>query len=179
MGKKLVAGMVLLLFFWISGCADSNTRQSSSTPVNTPAKTEIPTDTEIVEGLKTSRTPAGGKTVGEQNEDILELKHWKYGSERAQPSAQQTPDQPVSPQPPQQPQLPVMDDESNWEAVSIPIISEEEMVQIIRRLIDLGYLAEPVSHQDFQAAISDFQRDNSLPATGKLDGPTRELLRDK
>ena len=65
------------------------------------------------------------------------------------------------------------------EAVSIPIISEEEMVQIIRRLIDLGYLAEPVSHQDFQAAISDFQRDNSLPATGKLDGPTRELLRDK
>ncbi len=180
MDKKFIASIILLLLFWVNGCADSNTRQSSSTPVNTPAKTEIPTDSEIVEGLKTSKTPAGGKAVGEQNEDMLELKHWKYGSERAEPSAQQIPDQPVSPQLPQQPQLPVMDDESNnWEAVSIPIISEEEMVQIIRRLIDLGYLAEPVSHQDFQAAIRDFQRDNSLPATGKLDGPTCELLRGK
>ena len=143
MDKKLIASIILLLLFWVSGCADSNTRQSSSTPVSTPTQTDIPTDTEIIEGMKTGKTPVGGgKTVDQQNEDLLELKHWKYGSERAEPSAQQTPDQPISPQLPQEPQLPVMDNESNnWEAVSIPIISEEEMVQIIRRLIYLGYIA--------------------------------------
>ncbi len=176
MGKKLIATIILFLLLWISGCSGSNIGQSSSAPV----QTEIPADTEIMEGMKTSKAPTGVKKVSQQNEDILELKHWKYGSERAQPSGQQSADQPVSPQPPQQPQLPVMDDEiNNWEAVSIPIISEEEMVQIIRRLIDLGYLAEPVSHQEFQAALHCFQLDNSLPATGKLDGTTRELLKDK
>ena len=177
MGKKLIATIVLFLLLWISGCSGSNTSQNSSTAV----QTEIPTDTEIIEGMKTSKTPTGGKKVSQQNEDILELKHWKYGSERVQPSDQQSPDQAVSPQPPQQPQMPVMDEpgSDNWETVSIPIISEEEMVQIVRRLIDLGYLAEPVSHQEFEAALRIFQIDNSLPATGKPDGPTRELLKDK
>ena len=177
MGKKLIATIILFLLTWISGCSGSNIGQSSSAP----AQTELPTDTEFIEGMKTSKTPTGGKTVVQQNEDILEMKHWKYGSERVQPSDQQSPDQAVSPQPPQQPQMPVMDEpgSDNWETVSIPIISEEEMVQIVRRLIDLGYLAEPVSHQEFEAALRIFQIDNSLPATGKPDGPTRELLRDK
>jgi len=177
MGKKLIATIILFLLLWISGCSGSNIGQSSSAPV----QTEMPTDTEIMEGMKTSKTPAGVKKVSQQNEDILELKHWKYGSERAQPSGQQSTDQPVSSQPPQQPQMPVMDElgSDNWEAVSIPIISEEEMVQIIRRLIDLGYLTEPVGHQEFESALRIFQIDNSLPSTGKLDGPTRELLRDK
>lgn len=175
MGKKLVAGMVLLLLFGVSGCAAYGGRGGQTTSPG-PA---VPKDTEIIEDMKISKTPAG-KTVGEHNEDLLELKHWKYGSDRAQPSTQQATDEPVPPQQPQQPQLPVMDESAdNWETVSIPIISEEEMVQIIRQLIDLGYLKEPVSNQDFQAAIRIFQADNSLPATGKLDGSTRELLRAK
>jgi len=50
----------------------------------------------------------------------------------------------------------------------------------MKTLIQLGYLKEPVKSQlEFQAAIRDFQRDNSLLATGKLDGPTRELLSNK
>lgn len=174
MGKKLVAGMLLLLLFCVSGCAAYGSRGGQTT---TPVPAEIPKDTEFIEGMKTSKTPAGGTTVSQQNEDLLELKHWKYGSDRAEPSTQQAPDQPV---PPQQPQLPVMDEPvDSWETVSIPIISEEEMVQTIRQLIDLGYLTEPVSNQDFQAAIRKFQSDNSLPITGKLDGSTRELLKGK
>ena len=177
MGKKLIATIVLFLLLWISGCSGSNTSQNSSTAV----QTEIPTDTEIIEGMKTSKTPTEGKKVSQQNEDILELKHWKYGSDRAQPSAQQTPEQPVSPQPPQQPQLPVMDESGeDWETVSIQILTEEEIVKTMKTLIQLGYLKEPVKSQlEFQAAIRDFQRDNSLLATGKLDGPTRELLSNK
>lgn len=174
MGKKLIVGMILLLLFCVSGCAAFS--RESTVP---PAQTEIPKDTEIIEGMKTGKAPAG-EAVGEQNEDILELKHWKYGSERAQPpaqpSAQQSPGQPEAPQPPE---LPVMDEPAsdNWEAVSIQILSQEELVQIMKRLVELGYLKEPVSELEFQAAIRDFQRDNSLPITGKLDGSTRELLR--
>ncbi len=178
MGKKLIATLILFLLLWISGCSGSNTSQNSSTAV----QTEIPTDTEIIEGMKTSKTPAEGKKVSQQNEDILELKHWKYGSERTQPSAQQIPEQPVYPQPPQQPQLPVMDESGreDWETVSIQILSEEEIVKTMKTLIQLGYLKEPVKTElEFQAAIRDFQRDNSLLATGKLDGPTRELLSNK
>ncbi|MDD3898976.1 MAG: hypothetical protein PHE82_08540, partial [Syntrophomonadaceae bacterium] len=119
MGKKLIVGMILLLLFCVSGCAAFS--RESTVP---PAQTEIPKDTEIIEGMKTGKTPAG-EAVGEQNEDILELKHWKYGSERAQPpaqpSAQQSPGQPEAPQPPE---LPVMDEPAsdNWEAVSIQIL---------------------------------------------------------
>ena len=178
MVKKFITGIVLFLILCVSGCALPGGEKAESTV--TPVPTEIPKDTEIIEGMKTSKTPAG-KVVGQEDEEILELKHWKYGSERAQPAAQQqSSEQPVPPQPPQQPQLPTMDNESNsWEAVSLQIISEEEMVQIVRQLIAWGYLTEPVSHQEFEDAIRNFQRDNSLPITGKLDGPTRELLKGK
>lgn len=181
MGKKLTTGIILILLFCISGCAGFNTGQTSSAPVSTPAQPEIPTDTEIIEGMKTGKTPAGGKTIGQQDEDILELKHWKYGSERAQPPGQQVPDQPVSPQLPQQPQSPIMDElGNNWETVSIPILSQEEIEKIIEQLIDSRYIRGPVTSElEFRNAIRDFQRDNSLPVTGKLDGPTRELLRAK
>lgn len=181
MDRKFTAGIILILLFCISGCSDSNTGGSTSNPVSIPAQSEIPTDTEIVEGMKTGKTPAGN-VVGQQNEDILELKHWKYGSERAQPPVEQAPGQPLSPQPPLQPQLPVMDEweSDNWETVSIPILSQEEIEQIIKHLIDSGYIKESVTSElEFQAALRDFQRDNSLPNTGKLDGPTRELLRGK
>ena len=56
MGKKLVAGMLLLLLFWVSGYCRFQYQAKQQYSVNTPAKTEIPTDSEIVEGLKTSKT---------------------------------------------------------------------------------------------------------------------------
>lgn len=177
MGKKITTGIILFLLFCISGCSGSYT----GSPVSTPAQSEIPTDTEIIDEMKTGKTPAG-KVVGQQNEDILELKHWKYGSERAEPSVQQSPGQPISPQLPQQPQLPVMDEleSDTWETVSIPILSQEEIEQIIKKFFDSGYIEAPItSESEFQAAVRHFQRDNSLPGTGVLDGPTRELLRGK
>lgn len=181
MGKKITTGIILFLLFCISGCSGSYTGGSSSSLVSTPAQSEIPTDTEIIEEMKTGKTPAG-KVVGQQDEDLLELKHWKYASKRAEPSVLQSPGQPVSPQLPQQPQLPVVDElgSDTWETVSIPILSQEEIEQIIKKLIDSGYIKEPVSSKlEFQTAVRHFQRDNSLPGTGVLDGPTRELLRGK
>ncbi|HHV16884.1 MAG TPA: peptidoglycan-binding protein [Gelria sp.] len=186
MGKKLITSIVLLLLLCVSGCAVFIGR--SGAPATTPVRSDIPSDTEIIEGMKAGKTPAG-KVVGQQNEDILELKHWKYGSERAQPSVQQSTDEPdslQSPGEPDPPQLPRqsrslgMDEIGNWETVAIPILSEEEFEQILKQLIDLGYLKKPVdSELELQRAIRNFQKDHSLPVTGELDGSTRELIRGK
>ena len=51
MGKKLIASIILFLLFCISGCSVFNTGSSSS-PVSTPAQSEIPADTEIIEETK-------------------------------------------------------------------------------------------------------------------------------
>lgn len=177
MDRKVIAGILILLFFCIGGCAASGGgKGSSSASVSTQSPDQIPSDTQIIDGMKTSKTPAG-KPVGEQNEDLLELKHWKYGSDRTE-----QPSEPQSPQEPEQSRAPVLDKVTNddWEPVSIQLLSQEEIEFIVKQLIELGYLKGPAQNEaDFQSAIRDFQRDHSLPITGKLDGQTRELLNKK
>lgn len=177
MDKKVVAIILVVLFFCTGGCAVSGGgKSSSSTPVSAKSADEIPSDTQIIEGMKTSKTPAG-KPVGEQNEDILELKHWKYGSDRTEQLSE-----PQLPHEPEQPQVPVLEEATSddWEPVSIQLLSQEDIEFIVKQLIKLGYLKGPAQNEaDFQSAIRDFQRDHSLPITGKLDAQTRELINKK
>jgi hypothetical protein len=176
MDRKVIAGLLIALLLCIGGCASSGSGQTQSpAPVSTEPVNEIPSDSQIIEDLKTSKTPAG-KTVGKQDEDILELKHWKYGAERNEQSAA-----PKPPQEPIEPQPPTMEEVTyeGWEPVSIQLLSQEEIESIIKQLQESGYLKENSNEADFQNAIRDFQRDNSLPVTGKLDAQTRELLKKK
>lgn len=176
MGKKVMTGILLVLFLGISGCSASGEKVSHS-PAATKAVQEIPDDKEIITGIS-GKSPVA-KSVVKQNEDIQELKHWKYGSERLQPASSQALNEPQAPREPEMPEAPGLDEVStdNWEPVAIQLLSEEEFEMIMKRLIDAGYLEGPASNgEDFQAALRTFQKDNCLPVTGKLDSSTRELF---
>jgi len=175
MDRKVVASLLIALLLCMGGCTIPGSGKAQSPPVSTEPADQIPSDTQIIEDMKESKTPAG-KTMGEQDEDILELKHWKYSSERnEQLGAPQPPQEPI------EPQSPIMEEvtDEDWESVSIQLLSQEEIESIIEQLQESGYLKENSDEADFQNAIRDFQRDHSLPVTGKLDSQTRELLNKK
>jgi hypothetical protein len=179
MGKKVIISILLVLFLGIGGCGASGGRMSPGS-VDTKALKGIPDDEEIITGIS-GKSPAA-KSTYKQDEDILELKHWKYGSERLQPVSSPTLKEPHPPREPEIPEASGLDEVSldNWEPVSIELLSMEEIELIMKSLIELGYLEGPVnSDKDFADALRAFQKDNSLLITGKLDSQTRELLTTK
>lgn len=176
MDKKVITAIFIFLFIVISGCITSG-GGGSTTPAINQTLEEIPKDTEIIEGMKSSKSV--GNSVKQQNEDILELKHWQYGTPRATGELVSEPEPLQAPVPPQEPTMNETSDD-NWEAVSIEIISQEEFELLMARLIELGYLKAPAQNEaEYEAALREFQRDRSVEATGKMDASTRAIIKNQ
>lgn len=133
-------------------------------------------DEEFIEKLGQSET---GST--KQDDAIVELKHWKYGVKP--PDMQQSAPKPAQTtgqtDPLQQLRTPVgQQDVADYrKPISINIISEKEMDIICANLIKMKYLpASGFSEAEFKAAVTMFQTENNLKATGNLDSETLELL---
>jgi len=179
MNRKVVIIVLITGLLSISACGQnsSNMATNVSQPENTETQQKkIMRDEEFIEKLGQS-----DRNLTKQDEDILELKHWKYGvkppdMQESTPVPAQTTGQadslrqlrnPVGPQ----------DAADYRKPVSIKIISEKEMDIICANLIKMGYLsASGFSEAEFKAAVTKFQTDNNLKATSNLDSETLELL---
>lgn len=129
----------IILSTMLIGCGSSPSVQPAA------ESTRIPSDADIIANI----TPDTG-SIGQHDEDILELKHWKYGINNNEPVGS---------------------------AVSFQLVSEEDMKQIIDRLIEGGYLSgQPEDEKEFSRALRDFQHDKGLTLTGKLDSATLNAL---
>lgn len=132
----------------VSGC------RSAPADEITPKPAKLRTDAEIISDLTSS---PGTATL--QNEDLLELKHWKYGA-----------------RPPATSQNQQFTGEST---ASFQFLSGEELDKIVEQLIKTGYLTEkPADQSTFAAALRNFQHDNELPVTGQLDLATTEKIKE-
>lgn len=137
----LLTGLILGLV--IVGC---DHRESVRNNNQMAVDNQIPSDAEIIEDLTSSK-----KTITNQDEDLLELKHWQYGATPSQPAEGTT--------------------------ISYQLVDDEQMNHIINCLIEGGYLSEqPGDEYTFRRALQEFQQDRGLLAKGELDAATLEAL---
>lgn len=160
-GKQLIV-LVFILVLIGAGCSDGSSAQPVSAPAE-KASAEIPSDAQIIADL--SSQPSD---ITDQNEDILELKHWKYGVRPPSTSAD------VS-----DPSVTGADPAADGKVVSFQFLTAEEMDQIVAALIKGGFLADkPSSEQEFRNALSKYQNQKGLAGNGELDAVTIKFLLD-
>lgn len=154
--------LVFILVLMGAGCSDSGSAQPVSAPAG-KTSAAIPSDAQLIEDL--SSQPSD---ITDQNEDILELKHWKYGVRPPSTSA-------AVPDPSGTSAYPA----SDGQVVSFQFLTAEEMDQIVAALIKGGFLADkPTSEQEFRDALSKFQKQKQLTVSGELDAITMKSLLD-
>jgi hypothetical protein len=130
---------LLFLGLALAGCGASGATGNN-------ADQQIPSDAEIIKGLTSDKN-----TITDQDEDLLELRHWRYGADTGQ-SAQGT-------------------------IITYQLVTDEQMDYIIENLIEGGYLSEqPQDEYTFRSALQNFQKDRGLVANGELDAGTLEAL---
>ncbi|MDD3852506.1 MAG: peptidoglycan-binding domain-containing protein [Syntrophomonadaceae bacterium] len=182
MNRKVIITVLIIGLLSISACgqnspktAKKNVAQPMSATTGTQQK-KIMRDEEFIETLG---QPETGST--KQDDDIVELRHWKYGVKP--PTPQDSTPKPAKtttqPDPLLQLKNPVnQQDAADYrKPIAISIISEKEMDIICANLVKMQYLPDSgFSEADFKAAVIKFQTDNSLKATGNLDTATLELL---
>lgn len=158
--SKLLIVWLLILILTGSGCSD----RSSAQPVGAPAakdSAEMPSDAQIIEGL--SSQPSD---ITDQNEDILELKHWKYGVPPPSTSADGS-----------NPSVTSAEPASDGRVVSFQFLTVEELDQIVAALIEGGFLADkPGSEKELRDAVSKYQKEKGLAGNGELDAATIQSL---
>lgn len=160
--SKLLIVLVFILVLTGAGCSDSGSAQSVSAPA-AKNSAEMPSDAQIIEDL--SSQPSD---ITDQNEDILELKHWKYGVPPPSTSAA------VS-----DPSAASADPASDGKVVSFQFLTVEQLDQIVAALIEGGFLADkPSSEQEFRDAVSKYQKQKGLAGNGELDAATIKFLLD-
>ncbi len=180
MNRKVIIVLIIALLS-ISACGQDSSKtatKNTANPETITTKTqpkEIMSDEEFIEKLGQSDTDSN------KRDDILELKHWKYGVES--PAMQEPTQNPIKTtnQPDSLRQLknPVSQQDAvdYRKPVAINILSEKQMDIICANLIKMQYLpASGFSESDFKAAVISFQTDNGLKATGNLDSETLDLL---
>jgi|GEM_PF-3164027 len=146
---KLI-NIIIIVFFFLSfisigGCSGTDTGYS-----RLGNRIEQQGNPELMEGLDKSVIDKGSNNSG--REDMIELKHLKYGRQG-----------PVKEEP----------------AVAIQFLSEEEMEEIVARLVELNYLEEGLRNKEaFRKAVFQFQKDQGIRATGELDAQTIDLLKE-
>lgn len=150
--KRALASILAAVIFSMILIGCSSTSEVRTIETSGAKKTEIPSDAEIISSIAGDRD---ANTL--YDEDIQELKHWKYG---VRPDSTGSYDDKV---------------------ISFQLVSEEDMDRIIDRLTKDGYLAgQPEDEYQFSQALRDFQHAQGLPVTGELDSATlRALLRDQ
>ncbi|MGI5920398.1 MAG: peptidoglycan-binding domain-containing protein [Syntrophomonadaceae bacterium] len=128
-------------------------------------------EVETLEGLDKNVIQTRGQDKDEQQDDFMtEVKHWKYGVDQPDQADKSAPSPRVNPM--------TVGSDGNWnETTSIELLSSEDMDRIIAVLVKLGYLSQPTrSESKFRQALSKYQADHNLPATGTLDSATIERL---
>lgn len=171
MNNKIVFLLAVMLMAWLclSGCSNNN---NDGKQMNALDKTITGTDT----------------SKSSDDDTLIEIKHWKYSSNQSSDSraASAAPEssaeseetqaavsmeaQAVSPT--------ISTPSSSDKVVTIQLVTEKDMEQIISKLIDLGLMEKYAASEDeFQKAITDFQKENGLPATGTLDSATLQILK--
>lgn len=156
-GKVFFLVIFLLVYVTLPGC-DSGPSSGKRLEV-------MPSDIEVVQDITKEKS-----TLTDQDEDRLEIKHWKYG----QPSVPRQ-SSPAITEPTVKSYLEVEPD--NWQRESIQFVSREEMDRVVDRLVEMKYLENNrVTEDEFFTALEDYQRDRGLPMTGKLDGVTLQSL---
>lgn len=186
--RLVLTGILAGVVFGITLTGCSSNPETRPAQTNVPAETtaaeqkkEFPGDAEIIADISNSSSSSA-----QYNEDIQELKHWKYwaqpnvsGSQPGSGVSSHTGSQSGnSSQPrPYSSYSTAYDDR----VISYQFLSEEELDRFVSRLIAEGYLSgKPADKSEFANALRDFQRDQGLPATGELDAATiKALLEDR
>lgn len=145
---SLLAAIILSMM--LAGCSNSPEVGPADSAV--AGKKELPSDADIVAEITGDRDSSV-----QHDEDILELRHWKYGVQPDYTSSY------------------------NSTVISYQLVSEEDMNRIVDRLIEGGYLSgQPEDEYQFKNALRQFQHDQGLQITGELDSATmKALLKDQ
>ncbi len=163
--KMIILLIAVTIWISVSGCSSSK-------------------DEQMMNALDETVTGASSSGVGRTGDDTLtEMKHWKYsGSGTSQSGSlaaegvQSASDVPLSGA--DQVSSNTYAPSDSEKLVTIQLITAEEMEQIMCELIDLGLMDKYATSQDeFQKAISGFQKENGLPVTGTLDSATLQILK--
>ncbi|MGR6835349.1 peptidoglycan-binding domain-containing protein [Syntrophomonas erecta] len=156
--------LVVICFLPIGGCNSGNTSPSKPSA-------DLPSDADIIRGLEDEKN-----SLTRQDESRLELKHWKYGVKTSGENIVEGENSELQPLLPRRPVTPE-DAREYQETVNIQFVTADEMDAVIQELINQGYLKKKaVSEQEFIQALTDYQRDNGLDCTGKLDRATLDKL---
>ncbi len=176
MNKKTIFSLaiIMLIIVSFSGCSSNNTESANQNKKNTQVMKAL--DETVTSNKEKKDTTAA-------NEDLIEMRHWKYAvngpttmqsyvqvsensvdiSTGINNSGSATAEQ--------------LSASYEKEVVTIQLITEDEMDAIINNLASLGYLATPVSEAEFKDALKEFQVDNGLAVSGVLDAPTLSMLK--
>jgi hypothetical protein len=129
------------------------------------------------------------KTVSQGNQDLAEMRHWKYavsgplndgtadsGGEEDGPSKLTDQDDNMA-----YFSYPSSGQSGTYssEVLNVQLITEEEMDAAVDCLVAEGYLSMPIDESQFANALKKYQSDNGLPVSGLLDSATRTHLRGK
>ncbi len=146
MRYKLIAYFIMVLMI-IALCTGSSTAKTLK---------EIPSDTQIIEEMTKGKIKS---TVTQEDEKMVELKHWKYGqkSNKSNNAAvKKTTGNTVT-----QGKTSVY--AADYRPLSIYFPSEDEIKILTEGLIKLGYLKKPTSNQqEFINALDAFRSDYNI-----------------
>lgn len=169
MFEKFIITIMITVFLigTLSGC--SSISAANNNQIVTPQK-----GADTLEGLDKNVIQDKGKDRSEVSDDFsAEVKHWKYGvknSAAPTPAALAASSVPTSPI--------AKGSNGDWsQAVSIELLSADDMDNIMNQLVAQGYLTKKTRiESEFKQALSAYQSDHNLQITGKLDKETLSSL---
>lgn len=169
MGKKRAKlAFCLIIVFMLSGCSLSSSAQYPDQQKSGQSQSK-----KVMQGFDQNLK----KGTKSKNDDDFsnEVRHLKYGQQKTGSSTTTRAASSV-----QSVQLSAGEDESvdSGKAVSLQLLSDDDINRIMNILVAQGYLAACTRNQaEFNQAIAKFQKAHNLSPTGELDSSTLVLLK--